>query len=773
MQVSRRGVLIGTAAGGGLLVAWALRPRTFPAPLVPGKGEHGFGAWLKIAQDGVITVAVPQLEMGQGITTLLPQIVCTELGADWRQIGVEAPPASGAFANIPLAAQWAPLWMPLFASLADDPGDMLAERFAQINRFTATADGTSLAAFETPCREAAATARHLLIAVAAARWGVTPEECEAINGFVIHQTRRFSFGSLAADAASGEAPDIIPLRIQPASEQPFPGALESEGADAAQAWSPPDFPRLDLPSKVDGTFVFAGDVRLPDMLYAAIKHGPVEQSQLAAFDVDAIVGDARITNVVKGKRWLAAVATDWWSAERAVQAMKPRFDVANAIDSMRVEERLTEALTRQPAHIIASRGKAVPTEPEFSRRYHTSAALHGTLETATVTARFADGKLELWMASQAPEAAREAAATAIGLDAEDVILYPMAAGGSFDRRLEHDHAIEAALIAREVSQKRVRPVQLIWSRWQEHLAGLPRSAATALLWAELRRGEGGGIGALRTRIAAPSAGLEFGNRLFGNKTPWSARKASLGKPDAMAVAGAMPPYAIPHIMIEHVPVDTGYGAGRLRANAHGQTAFFTESFMDEVAAELSREPLSFRIEMLGDDPRMVACLQGAARLAQWDGGRDGSGQGLACHVMQNGDRQGRIACIANARRDGEKFSGSVRVSRMSATVDIGRIVNLDIARQQIEGGLIFGLGLALGSATQYRRGIPTAQRLAHLDLPRLADCPDIAITFVPSTAPPFDPGELGVAVCAPAIANALFSATGVRYRRLPLLSEGI
>ena len=169
--------------------------------------------------------------------------------------------------------------------------------------------------------------------------------------------------------------------------------------------------------------------------------------------------------------------------------------------------------------------------------------------------------------------------------------------------------------------------------------------------------------------------------------------------------------------------------------------------------------------MLGGDPRLADCLQRAAQMAEWGGGRDQSGQGLACHRI--GD--GRIAVVATATRD----EGGVRVEKLSAAVDIGRIVNLDIARQQIEGGLIFGIGLALGASTDYEAGLPTQGRLAAYGLPQLRDCPEIEVEFMPGEGDPADPGELGVAVAAPAIANALFSATGLRLRRLPLLSGGL
>ncbi|HCI62137.1 MAG TPA: xanthine dehydrogenase, partial [Erythrobacter sp.] len=200
------------------------------------------------------------------------------------------------------------------------------------------------------------------------------------------------------------------------------------------------------------------------------------------------------------------------------------------------------------------------------------------------------------------------------------------------------------------------------------------------------------------------------------------------------------------------------------------TAFFTESFIDELAERAGRDPFLYRIEMLGQTPRMADCLRRATRLAGWDGGRRGTGQGLAMVRMGGpGDGGGRIACVAQAAL-GE---GGLRVTRLHAAVDIGRIVNHDIARQQIEGGLIFGLSLATGSSVAYEDGRPVPARLAGLSLPTLADCPEIVIEFLASDAPAFDPGELGVAVAPPAIANALYSATGVRFRRLPLLSEGL
>jgi isoquinoline 1-oxidoreductase beta subunit len=757
MQVSRRGVLAGAAAGGGLLVAWWLLPRSYASPLVASRGEHVFGAWLKIAADGVVTVAVPQLEMGQGITTLLPQIVAYELGADWRQIAVEPAPVSGAYGNVPLAKKWIALWDPIGAGLSAGADALIAERFAGTQRFSATADGTSLAAYEMPCREAAAAARAMLAQEAASRWGVAWEECEVENGIVSHGENRATFGELAEAAAEYTPPDPPPLRPEPLREKPLPADVD--GA--------PAFPRLDLPSKVDGSYRFAGDVRLPGMVFASIRHGPADGSELTAFDPDRAAGIKGLAGIVESKRWLAVAADTWWSAETALEAMRPRFTTPTPVNSNAIAARLDTLLTGGEAFAIAETGYggAALRRVDMARRYEVEPAYAAPVETATAAARYADGRLDLWMASQAPEQARIAAARAIGLRTEDVALYPMPAGGSFDARLEHDHAIEIALIAKQLG----RPVQLTWPRRDELIRSRPRAPAWMLIGAQLAKGGEGAIDALRLRIATPPGALEFGKRLFGNLTSMAAIRETTGKPDPLACAGGVPPYQLPALLVEHVPVEIGLPVGRVRGNANGPTTFAIECFIDEIAAKFGREPLSFRMTMLGGDVRLAACLQRAAQLAGWDGGVDQSGQGLACARIGEGPEAARIACVATARQ-GE---GGVRVTRLSAAVDIGRIINHDIALQQIEGGLVFGIGIALGNAVRMRAGLPDSTDYGALGLPVLEDCPEMRIEFMASEAPPADPGELGAVVAPPAIANALFSATGLRLRRLPLLSDGI
>ena len=322
MHVTRRGMLIGTLAGGGLALGYLLRPRTFPLPIPPGKDEVAFDAWIKLSRGGMLTVAVPQLEMGQGITTLIPQIVATELGADWRQVAVEPAPVSAHYVNLALSARWADLWMPALAAVADEPEAFINRRHAENIRFMATADGMSLAAYEAPARQAAAALRVLLCMAAAERWGVSWRECEAQGGFVTHGKHRASFGELAVEASGLEPPETPPLRAAPAGESP---ARFPVGAKL-------DHPRLDLPSKVDGSHLFAADVRLPGMLFASIRHGPIGDSTLAQFDPKKAAGTPGFRRVVTTQNWIAAVGETWWAAEQALQAIVPTFSVSKRVE---------------------------------------------------------------------------------------------------------------------------------------------------------------------------------------------------------------------------------------------------------------------------------------------------------------------------------------------------------------------------------------------------------------------------------------------------------
>jgi len=748
--ISRRKLIVGGGVGVGLLVAWGLWPRRYAPNLRAADGEHLFGPWLKIAEDGKVVVAIPQSESGQGVYTALAQIVAGELGADWRSVAVQPVPPSPIFANTLLAREWSPAFLPANIGVDGDSG-VLGSSINELARrdiFVVTGGSSSIRQFEMPCREAGAAARALLCQAAAARWDIAWEQCRTERGFVIAGKRRTSFADLAVEASALEVPSPIPLN--PSARNHLSGR---------------DAPRLDLSAKVDGSASFAGDIRLPDMLFASVRAGPAGDTNLISVDTKAGMKTRGVIQVVKTNNWVAAVASNWWAANHALDTMKPVFRTKGRMaDSAQIAESLSNAIAKGPGFRAIKTGDVdAAMAPEaapriFKADYSVGAAVHAPIETRTATANFHDGRLQLWLATQAPQGAKRAAADAIGIDVDDVVLYPVMAGGSFDRNFDNVVAAQVAVIAKEVG----RPVQLMWSRTEDFMRDHVRSPALGRLSAAMNAD--GAITGLAIRVAAASTMRELANRIDG-QTPDKARKSASGAFDVMAVEGAQVPYAIPNIAIDHFPVAMPMPTGPWRGLANSYNCFFVEGFIDELAHKAGVEPLSFRMQMLVGQTRLARCLTGVAKMAGWDGGGSGSGRGIACHSM----RGSHIAIIVTARTG----ATGVRVERIHAMADCGRLINPDLARQQIEGGIVFGLAQALGAVTDFESGMPTARRLRDIDLPKLVDVPDITVEFVRNDAAPGGVTELGVPAVAPAIANALFSASGIRLRELPLLSKGL
>lgn len=741
-HVSRRSLLVGATAAGGLAVAWSLWPRDYQPNLTAADNEHVFNAFLKIGDDGHISAIVPQCEMGQGVTTLLPQIMADELGADWRTIAVETAPISPLYTNTLLVDEDSGTFTPRsgIPDFVQDVRGWVRREWAVRHAVMLTANSSSVRMFEAPCRDAAAQARALLMMAAARRWDADWEACDTQDGFVILGAKKLRFGEVAAAAALLEPPAEPVYRAS--SADPLYGK---------------ELTRLDLPAKVDGSANYAGDIRLPDMIFAAIRQGPVGATRLKAIDRKAGMKSPGLLHIVEHERWLATVARNWWAANRALDRFAPVFETEGApVSSDRIDKALKNALKADGWRIRSDGdvGEAMEGRTRVSAEYAVAPALHAPIETRTATAAPDGAKLRVWVATQAPAQCRDAIARATGLAPAEVTLFPMMAGGSFDACLDHNVAVQAAIIARQIG----RPVQLAWSRAEEIMRVPPRAPAHAKLTATLNAADG--IDALVTRIAVPPTNHEVRERLFDNSPPDVAQRAAAGKPDAVAVEGAAGSYAIPHVAVDHCPADIGLPTARWRGNADSYTAFFTESFVDEMAARAGADALSYRIAMLGDAPLLARCLLTATSLGGWEGGLSGTAQGLACHSM----RGSHIALMATARQSDK----GLQVEQFVAVVDAGRLVNPAIARQQVEGGLIFGLAAAVGATTDYEGGLATARKFGQLGLPRLSQTPQILIEFVDSDRDPGGLGEIGVPVVAPAIANALFAATGRRIRRLPL-----
>ena len=743
----RRSLLIGGGAATGLALAWAAWPRSASVAISSLPGEQVFGAWLKIAPDGRVTVMVPQTELGQGAWTLIAHIAADELGADWRTVAVEPAPVSAAYINH--------LWLDTDARAAT-PRDFVPDGLSGFGGWRQsllagsappmlTTGSTTQRMFEGPVRETAAVARALLCMAAARIWNVDWQACDARDGFVIHQRRRLRFGALAISAAEFDPPTFPPLRA------PGSGPLFGQ-----------ELPRLDAPSKIDGSFAFAADIRLPNMVFAAIRQGPHGDTRLKSYDKAAAERVPGFLAAVRQDRWVAAVATNSWAAQRALNAMDPVFTTdGQRADSRVADRRLKAALGDNVGARIAGQGSVADSfagRPVLQAEYQVAPALHQGIETRSATAAHDDGRIQLWVASQAPGLCRAAVAAALGISGAKISLIAMPAGGAFDGALDHDVAVQAAMIARAVD----RPVQLTWSRTEDLLRDLPRPPVRARVRASFS--SAATIDAWHAAISTPPARHEARERLTGAK-PFAALVAARGRSDAAAVAGAVPPYAIPNLAIDHLPVDVTIPSGSWRGNADSFTAFFTECFVDELARTAGLDPFTFRISMLGDQPLLANCLQLATQAGGWQGGVSGSGEGLACASL----RGSHIALMAVARPG---TSGLV-VDRLVVAVDVGQVLNPTLVKQQIEGGLIWGLAAAVGATTRYRGGLASARRLAEIRLPDLARTPQIDIEIVTSDRPCGGVGELGVPVVAPAIANALYTMTGQRLRRLPLSTKAL
>jgi len=720
-------VLAGGGAGLGLVVAWALWPRRYPGNLAVHPGEHTFGGWLKIGGDGAVTLAVPQAETGQGSWSALARVAADELGADWRQMAVEAAPVNPRFAN-PLGAE------ALFEGMFDRvPRPIRDAAYARAPTML-TAGSSSVRAFEQPVREAAAAARELLVAAAAARWDAEPAECRAASGFVTWGTKRLRFGELATEAAGGRVPDPLPLR--PLVPRPEPR------------------PRLDAPPKVDGSAIFAGDVRLPDMVHARVRAGPVASgpNRLVRLDRAASERVPGMRQVVQGDDWVAAVGVTGWAAERGLDALSPRFETdGQAADSAAIDRSLRAALDGAGMRVDGT------GDPEdfagarlISAEYRAATAVHAAMETASAAASYRDGRLEVWAPTEAPVAARSAIARAAGLAEGAVVLHPTLAGGGFGARLEPGAAAQVAVLAVALR----RPVSLMWTRGEEMARGRHRSPALARMAARI--GPDGRLLALTAGVASAAAGQGLVERLAP-----PALAALADADDPYSVAGLAPPYRVSAWEVRHHAAVLPLRTGHLRGGAHGYGCFFREGFLDEVAVAGGQEPVSFRIAMLGGEPRLARCLSTAAVLGGWDGGSPGSGQGIAAH----GFRGSYAAVLAEARVGPE---GRPVVERLVAAVDCGRMIDPDLVRAQVEGGLIFGLGLALGADTGWERGRPTTRGFDRLRLPRIADCPDITVELIESNEAPGGASEIAVPPVAPAIAGALRTVTGRPWRTLPL-----
>jgi isoquinoline 1-oxidoreductase beta subunit len=471
------------------------------------------------------------------------------------------------------------------------------------------------------------------------------------------------------------------------------------------------------------------------MLFASARLAP-PGGRLQSFSKEAIRNIAGIRHLAARDGWIAVVATSWWGAERALKAAEPIFEASRSFTDARAT--FEKSLQSGDAKTVYSRGnydRTVRGSRPLAATYYVAPSQHLGLEPLSATARLNGDKVEVWAASQAPN-----------FLGTDNLVYPMPPGEPAGR------AIEASVvpIAIELARDLRRPVQLVLSQSssQNHdrlspgacarLTALPGQEGVTAAWA-MRVATVDGLGSALARLEQRDPPEELGRT---------------------GLDGSVPPYSIPDVKIEAVRTSLPLVAGYMRGSPQREFAFFTESFIDELAHAAGMEPLAFRMSMLGENGRLARCLQGAARLAQWDGGGPGSTMGIAgCSAVGS-----HIGLVASASIGSDQ---RVKVDRLVAAVDCGRVVNSGLVAQQIEAGLIWALAQATVASPEWIAGMPVARPIGAIGLPRIGDTPQVFVEVIPSSDAPGGVSGLGTTVVAPAIANAIFAAAGKRMRSLP------
>lgn len=701
--LSRRDFLgVGAAAGAGLVIGFYL--------------PHGQGhkeafspnAYLRIAPDNKITVVVARSEMGQGVRTALPMILAEELEADWKQIEIEQAGASTLY------------------------GDQT------------TGGSASVRTTWDPMRKAGAAAREMLISAAALTWNVPRSACTAEAGQVKHSAsgRTLSYGELVSKASTLPIPTDVPLK------------QSKDYKIVGQRLA-----RVDTPDKVKGDAVYGIDFRLPGMKYAALSRCPIIGGKVSGFDDKESKKISGVSYVGKiGDSSVAVVADSVWGAMEGRRVLNVTWDEGpnKDLNMAAVMTSLKEGTSKKGANLFAAGDVAKAAGRHISAEYTSPFMAHAPMEPGNCTASYQGSKCEMWIPTQVPQDCRDSVATAIGLDPDLVKVNVTLMGGGFGRRLEHDYAVEAALVSKAINA----PVKVIWTREDDMRCSTYRPASLHQLSAKV---DGSGYPvALTHRIIAPSISGQKGQPVPNGVDP-----------DLPDEAG--PVYEIPNYSIEYVMTETPVPLGWMRSVYALQAAFALESFIDELAAGAGKDPVQYRLHLLakGQDlayfsttwhtARMRAVLQLAAEKAGWDKPLPaGHHRGVAC-----------FGCFSSYAAEVVEITmenDQPRVHRVVAAVDCGQVVNPGILEQQIQGGVVYGLANALRAKITVDKGRVVQGNFDDYAPLRMEETPAVEVYAVTSQEAPTGIGEPCVPPVAPALCNAIYSATKKRIRALPILS---
>ncbi|MGB9384298.1 MAG: xanthine dehydrogenase family protein molybdopterin-binding subunit, partial [Pseudolabrys sp.] len=672
----------------------------------PESTPNEINAFLAIDPDGSILIRSPHQEMGQGAITALPMIVAEELECDWSKVKVE------------------------YAS----PARNLREKNVYGEMTTVGSRGVRTS--WQMLLQAGASARERLIAAAAQRWNVSPSDCEAANSKITHKAtgRSFDYGALAADAAN------IKLDKEPAIRTPDQFKLIGKR-----------LARLDTPLKINGSAKFAIDTKVPDMVYAAVAACPVFGGKLKSVDDAPAKGRRGILQVVKLENAVVVVADRFWRAKEALALLKPEWDVGAAgnTDSAQFAKLYRDTLdgpmvsARNDGSVDDAFGKGGKLVEAVYEAPHLA---HATMEPLNATVHLQPDKLEVWLGSQTPMGTIRQAAAASGLKPEQIVIHNCFLGGGFGRRSINDEMRQAILVAKEVG----KPVKLVWTREEDMTQDRYRPQAAVRMKAAL--GSDGMPTAFDAKIAVGSILRSTGINKVENGI------------EAQAVEGfANIPYAIPNVRVGCMLKNTHVPVMFWRSVGSSQNAFFVESYIDELAQAAGQDPYKFRRTLLAGKSDFLGVLDTIAEKSDW--GKplgQGRGRGIAIHECY-GSIIGQVAEVTVSQK------GEVKVDRVVAAVDCGHVVNPGIVEAQIQSGVIYGLSAALYGEITVKQGRVEQGNFDEYQVVRLADTPKIEVYLALSGGKKWGGiGEPGTAATAPAVANAVFAATGTRVRSMPL-----
>ncbi|MCS5620638.1 MAG: xanthine dehydrogenase family protein molybdopterin-binding subunit [Nitrospinaceae bacterium] len=703
-QLSRRDFIkISSTAGAGLIMGITLpyKERLVAAGIVEQTFEPN--VWVSIHLDNTITIMAAKSEMGQDIRTSLPMIVAEELEADWSQVKV---------------------------AQADAHPDKYGSQ--------GTGGSGSIRRSFTRLRKAGATAREMLIQAAANKWDISPTECRAEKGKILHVSsgRSFTFGELAEAASKLPAPDDPQLK--PPKDFKLIGRSMSG---------------LDTPSRVNGTAQFGMDVQVPNMVYTTVLRCPTFGGKIKSFNPQKAKKVNGVIDAFEIDEGVAIVGKNTWAVIKGQQALDVDWDHGGFAnwDSKQIKD-MMEKKGAGKAIVAREDGNVfnVKDDQIIKAQYEVPFTHHATMEPMNCVVHVKRNACEIWAPTQVPQRIQTTAAKYLGMDVKAITVHVTLLGGGFGRRLWADFVTDAL----QVSKKTKKPVKLVWTREDYIAHDFFRPTSIHKLQGSLSKKT---VNLWKHRVVAPS--------ISGQMTP---ERFKNGRLDRSAVNGASNlPYAIPNVLVDYVMTNTKVPVGWWRSVYNSQNAFANEGFIDELAEAAGKDSFQFRLDLLKDSPRHMGVLKLAAERAGW-GKKLGKNKGMGIAVHES---FGSWAAMVAEVTVGEK--GAVKVDKITSAIDCGLVVNPDGVKAQMESAIVYGLTSTLKGEITIEKGAVVQSNFHDFELLRMDEMPKVNVHIVKSAEPPGGAGEPGLPPVAPAVTNAVFAAIGKRIRRLPIKPEDL